>query len=295
MPPWLRQSRRAGARVHALKARLREGRLHTVCEQARCPNLGECFSRGTATIMILGDRCTRRCGFCAVQHGLPEPPDAGEPEMVARQVLEMDLSHAVVTSVTRDDLPDGGAGHFAAAIREIRRSNPKTAVEVLAPDFEGRERDVHTVCRAGPDVFNHNIETVERLTPSVRDRADYRRSLGVLAAARRCLPNGLIKSGLMVGLGEKPEEVELALADLCGAGCHIVTIGQYLPPSRHHLPLAEYVAPERFRSYEEAGRRLGLMHVFAGPLVRSSYLADEVARRVLEGPEPKKDAARRRY
>lgn len=275
LPPWLKKRGAISDNVHDMKRQLRNRGLHTVCEEARCPNIGECFRRGTATIMILGDVCTRRCGFCAISHGAPAPVDPVEPLRVAGQVRDLKLRHAVVTSVTRDDLPDGGAAHFSATIRAIREICPETTIEVLTPDFDGREADICTVCEAAPDVFNHNIETVERLTPEVRSKASYRRSLAVLSAARRFLPKNRIKSGIMVGLGETAGEVEATLIDLRTAGCDIVTIGQYLAPSKRALPVVEYVVPETFREYEEKGLKHGIKYMFCGPFVRSSYLADQ--------------------
>jgi lipoic acid synthetase len=259
-----------------VKRLLRGKGLYTVCEEARCPNIGECFSRGTAAFMIMGDLCTRDCSFCAVGTGTPAPLDPDEPARLASQVKETGLSHAVITSVTRDDLADGGAGHFASTIEAVRGLNPETTIEVLTPDFEGREGDVRTVCDAGPDVYNHNLETVERLTPPIRKKAQYDRSLEVLGMARKHLTGGLIKSGLMVGLGESDDEVEASLKDLARAGSDIVTIGQYLAPAKSAHPVVKYVEPERFQYYEEIGLKFGIKHVFAGPLVRSSYLADQV-------------------
>jgi lipoic acid synthetase len=226
--------------------------------------------------MIMGDLCTRDCAFCAVRCGTPAPLDPDEPARLASQVKEMGLRHAVITSVTRDDLADGGASHFSQTIETVRGLNPGTTIEVLTPDFEGREGDVRAVCDAGPDVYNHNLETVERLTTPIRKKARYDRSLEVLGQARRHLTGGLIKSGLMVGLGESEGEVESALKDLTKAGCDIVTIGQYLAPSKSAHPVVKYVEPKRFQYYEEIGLKLGIKHVFAGPLVRSSYLADQV-------------------
>ncbi|MFH0799757.1 MAG: lipoyl synthase [Pseudomonadota bacterium] len=298
LPEWLKKRAVPGEAIHAIKRGLRDSALHTVCEEARCPNLGECFSRGTATMMIMGDTCTRRCGFCAVKGGVPGPLDAGEPSRVALQVKVMKLKHAVVTSVTRDDLPDGGGAHFAQTIAEIRRLCPEITIEVLTPDFCGSEEAIGTVCSAAPDIFNHNIETVERLTPVVRDRrASYRRSLDVLRIAAKTLPfvrggkggvdhdlppltppykgGGLIKSGLMVGLGETCNEVAGALLDLKEAGCDIVTIGQYLRPSKDALPVVSYVEPSTFEKYRENALNIGFKTVFSGPFIRSSYLADK--------------------
>lgn len=275
LPEWLRKKYHAES-VHSMKSSLRSHGLHTVCEEARCPNMGECFSRGAATIMIMGDVCTRRCGFCAVRHGLPKHLDPDEHARVAQQIKEMGLAHAVITSVTRDDLADGGALHFAKTIEAIRGCSPKTTVEVLTPDFEGRERDIATVCEAFPDVFNHNIETVESLTPQVRNKASYKTSLSVLRTARRFLPHGRIKSGIMVGLGETKKEVNATLADLAEAGCHIVTIGQYLRPSKLAIPVKKYIEPKVFLEYKEIGLRLGIKSMICGPFVRSSYMAEQI-------------------
>jgi len=276
LPSWLRRRLGPLESLHSIKSSLRSRGLNTVCEEAKCPNIGECFERGTATVMIMGNTCTRDCGFCGIATGDPTPLDANEPANVAMQVMEMGLKHAVVTSVTRDDLRDGGAAHFAKTIVEIKRQCPDTRVEVLTPDFEGREGDILTICSASPDVFNHNLETVERLTKKVRNKADYHRSLSVLRTARRLLPKGRIKSGLMVGLGETEGEVERTLTDLKDAGCDIVTIGQYLKPSKDALPVAEYITPKTFHEYEAFGLKLGFKTVIAGPFVRSSYLADQV-------------------
>lgn len=274
LPPWLRK--RSAGSLHALKSQLRKMGLHTVCEEAKCPNIGECFARGTATFLLMGPVCTRRCAFCAVTSGEPRPLDPQEPTNLARQVATLGLSHAVITSVTRDDLPDGGASHFVRTIEEIRRLCPNITIEVLTPDFMGRERDIRTVCTARPHVFNHNVETIRRLTPRVRDKADYQRSLEVLATAKRLLDPGLVKSGLMLGLGESRAEVEGALGDLAQVGCDVVTIGQYLPPSRKAVPVAEYVEPRQFDILKEKGLRLGIKYIISGPFVRSSYYADQV-------------------
>ena len=273
LPEWLRKNQNAGDHVHKIKKDLRRSGLHTVCEEARCPNQGECFSRGTATFMIMGNVCTRKCGFCAVKSGDPKPLDMLEPERVASQISEMNLRHAVITSVTRDDLKDGGAAHFATTIKETRKLCHETTIEVLTPDFEGRTADIRTVCDARPDVLNHNVETVERLTPNVRNRASYRRSLEVLNFAKK-ESKGLIKSGLMVGLGEKEEDVIQTIKELKDAGCDIVTIGQYLRPALKALPVAEYAHPDQFKKYELIGTQIGIKHMFCGPLVRSSYMAE---------------------
>lgn len=283
LPAWLRKPETAFVALHEIKRELRRLELHTVCESARCPNIHECFRRGTATFMILGDRCTRGCGFCAVPKARhPAPPDPNEPAHVAQMARAMNLRHVVVTSVNRDDLPDGGAGHFAETIRAIRAALPAATIEVLTPDFLGDLDAVTTVLEARPDVFNHNVETVPRLYPRVRPQARYERSLAVLEFAAR---NGgtLVKSGLMVGLGERCEEVEEVLRDLRRCGVSIVTIGQYLQPTRRNLPVAEYVPPERFEAYRESGLRLGFRAVFSGPFVRSSYMAELVAHSVLAG------------
>lgn len=249
--------------------------LHTVCQGAKCPNMAECFGRGTATFMILGNVCTRNCRFCAVPGGEPLPLDEDEPRNVAEAVAALNLRHAVVTSVTRDDLPNGGSGHFARTIREIR-ARCGASVEVLTPDFKGNEEDIARVADALPDVFNHNIETVPRLYPAVRPQADYSRSLEVLRFVKNRRPEIVTKSGLMVGLGETGEEVVEALKDLRGTGCDFVTIGQYLRPSKAHLPIARFVTPEEFDGLAETARTLGFGGVASAPFARSSYHAGEM-------------------
>lgn len=277
LPEWLRESRSSFAAVHALKAELRELRLHTVCESARCPNMHECFGRGSATFMILGNLCTRGCGFCSVPKSRhPGPLDAEEPAHVAHMAQQMQLRYVVITSVNRDDLPDGGSAHFAETVRQVRRALPNARVEVLTPDFDGNLDAVARVLDAAPDVFNHNMETVARLYKTVRPQADYRQSLDVLAFAKRYRPQALTKSGAMVGLGETPSEVEQVLRDLRGAQVDVATLGQYLQPSRRNLRVAEYIEPARFDAYREAGLGMGFKMVFSGPLVRSSYMADAV-------------------
>jgi len=280
LPAWLRRPETHFESVTQLKNGLRRLRLNTVCESARCPNLHECFHRGTATFMILGNLCTRGCGFCSVPKGVPgrrEPSlDPEEPRNVARMVRQMRLRYVVITSVNRDDLPDGGAAHFARTIREVRAELPEARIEVLVPDFCGALDAVRAVLEAAPDVFNHNVETVPRLYRRVRPQADYRRSLDVLAFADRFDPRPVTKSGLMVGLGEEPAEVERVLEDLRRAQVDIVTIGQYLQPTRRNLPVAEFVPPERFAAWRAFGLALGFREVFSGPLVRSSYMADRV-------------------
>jgi lipoic acid synthetase len=269
--------------VHGL---LSELELNTVCREAHCPNVGECFARGTATFMILGDVCTRDCAFCAVCSGQPRPVDPEEPHRVAEAARRLGLRHVVVTSVTRDDLPDGGSRQFAETVLAIRR-RAEAAVEVLTPDFQGQTEDVDRVLDAGPRVFNHNVETVPRLYPAVRPQADYRRSLGVLArAATRRTADCLTKSGLMVGLGEREDEVLAVLRDLREAGCQALTIGQYLAPSPAHHPVVEFVTPEQFEGLAAQARELGFAAVASGPFVRSSYGAAELAAGVaIDQPE----------
>ncbi len=279
--PWLIAPAPQGRMVETIDLWLDNARLHTVCEEALCPNLGECWARGTATFMILGDICTRHCRFCAVRVGRPFAPDPAEPERLAQTAARMGLRHVVVTSVARDDLPDGGAAHFVSVIEALRRHCPQAAVEILTPDFGGRLSALQQVLSARPDVFNHNLETVARLYPLVQPRKAYSRALGVLTQARRA---GLVtKSGLMLGLGEQRSEVLAALRDLRRAGCEILTLGQYLQPTPRHLPVAEYIHPAEFAWYEEEAKSLGFKAVAAGPLVRSSYHAAEV-RQLVESP-----------
>ncbi len=260
--------------------------LHTVCQSADCPNRHECFNKGTATMLILGDICTRDCRFCAIGHGDPVPVDKDEPRRVAQAAKDLGLRYVVVTSVTRDDLPDGGAGMFAATVREIRSMLPASTVEVLTPDFEGEDEDIAAVLAAGPHVFNHNVETVRRLQSTIRPAADYDRSLSVLrfasawsACARRAgkRPRIVTKSGLMVGLGETDEEIRETMRELRSVGCEWLTVGQYLSPSGQHAPVARYVKPERFVVYGEWAKEIGFAAVASAPLVRSSYKADELA------------------
>ena len=263
---------------HEVRTLLRGLGLSTVCESARCPNRGECFSDRTATFLILGRTCTRRCGFCAVAKGLPEGADPGEPRAVAEAVGRLGLTYAVVTSVTRDDLPDGGASAFAAVIGEIRRRRPGTLIEVLVPDFGGRRASLETVLEARPAVLNHNVETVPRLYPLVRPGADYGRSLALLRRAAAGPSANLAKSGMMLGLGEEREEVIEVMKDLAGAGCRSLTLGQYLQPTRDNLPVARYLEPQEFEDLAAAGRDLGIEGIVAGPLVRSSYRAGKIYR-----------------
>lgn len=251
---------------------VRTERLHTICESARCPNIGACWERRTATFLVLGDTCTRNCGFCAVAKGTPSPLDPGEPGRVAAAVVALGLDYAVVTSVTRDDLPDGGAGHFAAVLRAVRAASPRTRLEALIPDLGGDRDALATLLAASPEVLNHNLETTESLYPAIgRPRANYRRSLGVLGAAKSL--GALTKSGLMIGLGESEADVLAAFADLRRAGCDLLTVGQYLQPTAAHPPVARYYTPEEFAAFAAAARRAGFRQVVSGPLVRSSFEA----------------------
>ena len=282
MPEWLRKADVHHESVTALKRDLRRLDLHTVCESARCPNIHECFHRGQATFMILGNLCTRGCGFCSVPKGSPEKReftlDAFEPRHVADMAARMQLKYIVITSVNRDDLADGGSHHFAETVREVRRALPQARVEALTPDFEGNLDAVRRVLDAGPDVFNHNMETVSRLYRRVRPQANYRQSLTVLREAKAYRPDVLTKSGLMAGLGETAEEVEELLRDLRSEGeADVATIGQYLQPTRRNLPVMSYVTPAQFDAYRDYGLSIGFKMVFAGPFVRSSYMADKVS------------------
>jgi lipoic acid synthetase len=277
LPAWLRKRPAHFESVHSLKAELRRLHLHTVCESARCPNLHECFHRGAATFMILGNLCTRGCGFCSVPKSrIPGPLDAGEPVNVARMARAMQLRHVVITSVNRDDLEDGGSDHFARTVTAVRAALPEARIEVLTPDFRGDLDAVARVLDAGPHVFNHNMETVARLYKTVRPQANYRQSLGVLRFAKRYRPESIAKSGAMVGLGESPPEVEMLLRDVRESGVDVATLGQYLQPARRNLRVVEYVNPARFDAYRDYGLSIGFKMVFSGPLVRSSYMADLV-------------------
>jgi len=281
LPEWLRNVPVTHAETHATRRLLRRHRLHSVCEEARCPNRGECFSRRTATFLILGDTCSRACGFCAVGRGGLGPPDPDEPRAVAGLSAELGLRYVVVTSVTRDDLPDGGAGQFAATIQAIRERCPDATVEVLVPDFQGDAAALGTVLAAEPDVFNHNVETVPRLYSAVRPQADYARSLEMLARARAARPGRPVKSGLMVGLGETDEEILAVMRDMRAHGIDMLTIGQYLAPSGHHLPVRRYVHPDTFKMFEAEAYQMGFTHAAVGAMVRSSYHADQQAHGVL--------------
>ena len=275
-PDWLRIRLATDPNVSRVKHLLRQHRLASVCEEAACPNLGECFSHGTATFMILGDLCTRRCPFCDVAHGHPAPPDPNEPEHLARAVAELGLQYVVITSVNRDDLRDGGASQFAACIATIRRHSPTTLIEILTPDFRKREqRALEILSRHPPEVFNHNLETVPRLYKQARPGADYQGSLNLLRIIRERFPEVATKSGLMLGLGESTEEIVAVMEDLRRHHCDMLTLGQYLQPSRDHLPVRRYVPPEEFGRLAEIARDLGFKQVASGPLVRSSYHADQ--------------------
>ncbi|HNQ05001.1 MAG TPA: lipoyl synthase [Thiobacillaceae bacterium] len=275
LPPWIRTRVPAGPQVARLKGLLREAGLHTVCEEAACPNLGECFHRGTATFMILGDLCTRRCPFCDVGHGRPLPPDPEEPHHLARTVAAMRLRYVVITSVDRDDLKDGGAAHFAACVRAVREANADTRIEILTPDFRGRMRTaLDSLATQPPDVMNHNLETVPRLYKACRPGADYAHSLELLRAFKTRVPGVPTKSGIMLGLGETDAEVHAVLADLRAHQVDMLTIGQYLQPSMAHLPVERFVTPAQFDAWAEAAHALGFRHVASGPMVRSSYHAD---------------------
>jgi lipoyl synthase len=274
-PPWLRVRVRNDAAFMETEALLRELSLNTVCEEATCPNRIECFAGHTATFMILGDVCTRNCAFCDVTSGAVLPPDPTEPERIGLAVKKLGLRHSVITSVTRDDLPDGGAAHFAKVISAIRKKSPETVVEVLIPDFQGDAHALQTVIEAAPDIINHNVETIPELYSAVRPQADYRRSLQLLQAVKNKKPDLYTKSGIMLGLGEELEQVEGVLHDLRDVGCDFITIGQYLAPSKEHYPVAVYVFPEIFDLLEERGVNLGFSAVASAPLVRSSYRAAE--------------------
>ena len=274
-PEWLKARAPVGENYHALKRLARSLDLHTVCESARCPNIGECWHHRTATFMMLGNLCTRRCGFCAVPKGRPEPIDYDEPRRVAEAVATLGLEHAVITSVNRDDDLIGGARIFARVIEEIRRQAPGCRVEVLIPDFQGNEEAIRIVVKASPDVLNHNTETVPRLYRVVRSGARYERSLELLRSSKELRPAGLTKSGVMVGLGEETQELLEVFRDLAAVQCDILTIGQYLRPSRDHLPVARFYTPHEFAEFKSEALKIGFRHVESGPLVRSSYHAHE--------------------
>jgi len=274
-PAWLKRRLPTDETFNQVRELIETGKLHTVCQEAKCPNIWECYSHRTATFLIMGERCTRNCRFCSVTPGLPGPLDPQEPARVAEAVERMGLKYVVVTSVTRDDLPDGGAAHFAATIHEIRQRVPGAQIEVLIPDFLGDLSALETVLRARPDVLNHNIETVPRLYPRVRPQADYHRSLDLLQRAGKSTPGIPTKSGLMLGLGERPEEIQKTLQDLRTVGCRILTLGQYLQPSPEHLPVETYVLPDDFDNWRTVALGMGFSEVASAPFVRSSYHAKE--------------------
>lgn len=281
-PKWIRALAPVSSEVKALKKVLREQKLHTVCEEAACPNLGECFTHGTATFMIMGDICTRRCPFCDVAHGRPDPLDVNEPKHLAETVKAMGLSYVVVTSVDRDDLRDGGAAHFVECISEIRTLNPDTQIEILTPDFRGRmDIALEIMEKSPPDVFNHNLETVPRLYKKARPGADYQWSLDLIKEHKQLNPQVPTKSGLMLGLGEDIMEVHEVMRDLRAHGCDMLTLGQYLQPSLDHIPVDRFVTPDEFDKLAVVGKEMGFSHVASGPMVRSSYHADQQAKKVL--------------
>lgn len=281
-PNWIRAKFPGGKAVRDLKSTLRESKLHSVCEEANCPNLGECFGKGVASFMIMGSICTRRCTFCAVGHGRPNILDADEPTNLAQTVANMNLRHVVITSVDRDDLKDGGAQHFVDCVNKIRELAPNTTVETLTPDFRGREaRALEILIQSPPDIFNHNLETTQRLYLEARPGSDYQVSLDLLKNFKAACPDVPTKSGIMVGLGETDEEIYQVMRDMRAHDVDMLTIGQYLQPSNYHIAVKRYVSPEQFKEYERIGLKMGFTHVAAGPLVRSSYFADEHAQDVL--------------
>jgi len=286
-PQWLKVNPLDPAVLHKMRRLMRDSGLHTVCESARCPNRAECFAQGTATFLIAGNICTRHCTFCAVQHGQPKPLDCAEPERIVATVDKLGLRYVVITSVTRDDLPDGGAGHFAQALKAIHENDADIMVEVLIPDFQGSELALETVINAGPSVLNHNVETVPRLYAEVRPGADYQRSVRLLQRAKLASSRLVIKSGIMLGLGEIWTEVVAVMTDLREAGCDIITIGQYLPPSLGHHELVRYVPPGEFVEYRNVGMEMGFAAVVSGPLVRSSFHAAETYSRAVELQKPR--------
>jgi lipoyl synthase len=272
-PSWIKVRLPSNPVFFSTKALISDLRLHTVCESAQCPNRWECWSQGTATFMIAGDRCTRACGFCAVTTAKPFALEDDEPQRVAEAVQRMKLKHVVITAVARDDLQDGGANHFARVIRAIREVDPSIIIEVLVPDFHADDSCIQTVVDAGPEIYNHNMETIERLTPLVRSRAKYRTSLRVLQRAKAFSPKTVTKSGIMLGLGETEPEIFQTMDDLREVGCQVLTMGQYLRPTANHLPVVEFITPQQFDLYGEIARNKGFEHVASGPLVRSSYHA----------------------
>ena len=275
-PRWLKKRLPTGPEYEKVKELIGKDRLHTVCQEARCPNMWECFSQQTATFLIMGSRCTRNCRFCSVAQGPVEAPDPAEADRVAVAARQMGLGYVIITSVTRDDLPDGGASFFAATIKAVHRLIPSAKAEVLIPDFQGNAEALKTVLEAGPDVLNHNIETVPRLYELVRPQAEYERSLQLLSRVQKYAPGLPIKSGLMLGLGESSEEIRSTLKDLIDAGCRILTLGQYLQPSKAHLPVKRFVTPEEFEQWRQIAIEIGFSEVASGPFVRSSYHAKEL-------------------
>lgn len=283
-PEWLRIRVRSSSEISGVEEILERLSLHTVCEEANCPNRMECFSQKTATFMILGRVCSRNCRFCNVESGTPTPVDEEEPRHVAEAVRELGLKHVVITSVTRDDLPDGGAGHFSKVVCEVRKTSEETVIELLIPDFKGDEKALETVVKATPDIINHNVETVPRLYGEARPQADYERSVRLLEKVKRMDESIYTKSGIMVGLGEKLDEVIEVFRDLNGAGCDFLTIGQYLAPSEKHHPVMEYIHPDLFLEYKRRALDMGFKHVASGPLVRSSYNAREAFDKIRRNP-----------
>ena len=274
-PAWIRAKAPSNPEVTRLKSLLRENNLHTVCEEAACPNLGECFSHGTATFLIMGNICTRRCPFCDIAHGKPDPLDQNEPSHLAKTIASMKLKHVVVTSVDRDDLRDGGSAHFTQCIAEIRQQSPNTQIEVLVPDFRGRmDVALEQLTKSPPDIFNHNLESIPRLYKAVRPGSDYQWSLDLIKKFQQMHPDVPTKSGLMLGLGESIEEVHQVMQDLRDHGCRMLTLGQYLQPSRHHLAVERFVTPAEFDELAKVAKQMGFDHVASGPMVRSSYHAD---------------------
>ncbi|MGV8039114.1 MAG: lipoyl synthase [Thermoanaerobaculaceae bacterium] len=292
LPEWIRARKLQLGGLHDMRRLMAAGKLHTVCDEARCPNRSDCFGRGTATFLIMGETCTRACRYCAVAHGRPGPLDPDEPAQLARAAGELGLKHVVVTSVDRDDLPDGGAAHFAATVQALRGLEPRPTIEVLTPDFRGDLASVDTVVASGPDVYNHNVETVRRLYPAVRSAGRYGWALEVLAHVARTAPGMVTKSGLLVGLGETRAEVHETLGDLRKVGCRIVTVGQYLRPGREQAEVIAYWAPEEFAALEAFGRSIGL-EVVAGPFVRSSFRAEEALARTKGRGEREEGGVRR--
>jgi len=280
-PPWLRKRLTLTKEIDAINLLINRLSLNTVCQEAMCPNQAECFTKGTATFLIMGKVCTRNCAFCAIKHGIPEEIDLDEPINLARALLQLHLKYAVVTSVTRDDLPDGGARHFAKTVIEIKRLSPNTKIELLIPDFKGSVDSLNIVIDSRPDVLNHNLETVPSLYRSIRPQADYNRSLQLLKNVKQINPDTITKSGIMLGLGEKENEVLGLFDDLTDANCDILTIGQYLQPSPNHYPVVEYIHPSVFAFYESEARKRGLKGIASSPFIRSSYRADELFREVL--------------